>query len=172
MNKNTLIAYGIAGVLLLFLIYKLLQKIGLVDTAEDTANEEAAEDLQSNPIFTNAKSWIKDHCTNYLKNPSKWSVNNFGNGAKFSAKLFNDAANLWDSKASVAAAVLTAGILHDQFDKAAGVFTQAPNKLYLIFLAAFFQQQYGRDMITFLADFLSNEQLAKINRIIQSKPNE
>lgn len=172
MNKNTLIAYGIAGVLLLFLIYKLLQKIGLVDTAEDIANKEAAGALQSNPIFTNAKNWVKDNCPNFSKTPQLYTARNFGSNYKLGVKLTKDAAKIWDSKASVAAAVLTAGIIHDQYDKAAGVFTQAPSKLYLVLLAANFSQNYNRDLISFLADFLSTDQLAKINRIIENKPNE
>ena len=143
-DPNTLIKAGIslAG---LFIVYRLLQKVGLLPTAEST---QAAQNLQQ------------------LENASVWDYNKFLSNLPAGAKLLtqNGAAayvnDLWNAT----------GYFNDDEQAIYGVFRAMKTQSQISALAKRFNQLKAQDLYSYLKNYLNEEELLTVKKIIDQKP--
>jgi hypothetical protein len=143
-DPNTLIKAGIslAG---LFIVYKLLQKTGLLPSKEST---QAAQNLQQ------------------LESSSVWDYNKFLSTLPAGAKLLTQSGaaayveDLWDAT----------GIFNDDEEKIYGVFRAMKTQSQISALAKRFNQLKGKDLYGYLKDYLNEAELLTVKKIIDQKP--
>lgn len=143
-DPNTLIKAGIslAG---LFIVYRLLQKVGLLPTAEST---QAAQNLQQ------------------LENATVWDYNKFLSNLPAGAKLLtqNGAAayvnDLWNAT----------GYFNDDEQAIYGVFRAMKTQSQISALAKRFNQLKAQDLYSYLKNYLNEEELLTVKKIIDQKP--
>jgi hypothetical protein len=135
MDKKILIELGIA-VLILFIVYKLLQKIGLIS---DGSSEAAAE--FGGKWYFSPQNKIGDKLTGY----------------KFAIQ---EARKLHDAK----------GIFNDNEEAIYGVFRRLGYQSELVGISYWFAKTYNADLFEYLNGFLSDKDLIKIYKIVESKP--
>ena len=144
-DPNTLIKAGVtlAGI---YLVYKVLQKVGVIPTAE--ANQ-AAQNLQQ------------------LQAANYWDYNNFLAAAPPGHALLTQAGaaayvdDLWDAT----------GTFNDDEEQIYGVFRAMKTKSQVAALAKRFNQLKSFDLYNYLENYLNEEELLKVKGIIDQKPN-
>jgi asparagine N-glycosylation enzyme membrane subunit Stt3 len=144
-DPNTLIKAGVtlAGI---YLVYKVLQKVGVIPTAE--ANQ-AAQNLQQ------------------LQAANYWDYNNFLATAPPGHSLLTQAGaaayvdDLWDAT----------GTFNDDEEQIYGVFRAMKTKSQVAALAKRFNQLKSFDLYNYLENYLNEEELLKVKGIIDQKPN-
>jgi hypothetical protein len=143
-DPNILIKAGvsIAG---LFIVYKLLQKTGLLPSAEST---QAAQNLQQ------------------LESASVWDYNKFLSTLPAGAKLLTQSGaaayveDLWDAT----------GTFNDDEEAIYGVFRAMKTQSQISALAKRFNQLKSKDLYGYLKDYLNEEELLNVKKIIDQKP--
>lgn len=143
-DPNILIKAGIsiAG---LFIVYKLLQKTGLIPSKEDT---QAAQSLQQ------------------LETASVWDYNKFLSSVPNGAKLLTQSGaaayvdDLWSATS----------FYSDDEEKIYGVFRAMKTQSQIAALAKRFNQLKGKDLYGYLKDYLNEEELLTVKKIIDQKP--
>jgi|688.fasta_scaffold1651195_1 hypothetical protein len=143
-DPNTLIKAGIslAG---LFIVYKLLQKTGLLPTA---ASNQAAQNLQQ------------------LETATVWDYNKFLSSVPAGALLLtqNGAAayvdDLWNATSWYS----------DDEEQIYGVFRAMKTQSQISALAKRFNQLKAQDLYGFLKNYLNEEELLRVKQIIDQKP--
>jgi hypothetical protein len=143
-DHNTLIKAGIslAG---LFIVYRLLQKTGLLPSAEST---QAAQNLQQ------------------LESASVWDYNKFLGTLPAGALLLtqNGAAayvdDLWNAT----------GYFNDDEQAIYGVFRAMKTQSQISALAKRFNQLKAQDLYSYLKNYLNEEELLTVKKIIDQKP--
>jgi hypothetical protein len=143
-DPNTLIKAGIslAG---LFIVYRLLQKTGLLPTAEST---QAAQNLQQ------------------LESASVWDYNKFLGTLPAGALLLtqNGAAayvdDLWNATSWY----------NDDEQAIYGVFRAMKTQSQISALAKRFNQLKAQDLYSYLKNYLNEEELLTVKKIIDQKP--
>ena len=143
-DPNILIKAGIslAG---LFIVYKLLQKTGLLPTAEST---QAAQSLQA------------------LESSNYWNYNDFLQKAPGGHALLTQAGaaayvqDLWDAT----------GTFNDDEEAIYGVFRAMRTQSQISALAKRFNQLKGKDLYGYLKDYLNESELLTVKKIIDQKP--
>ena len=143
-DPNILIKAGvsIAG---LFIVYKLLQKTGLLPSAEST---QTAQNLQQ------------------LESASVWDYNKFLSTLPAGAKLLTQSGaaayveDLWDAT----------GTFNDDEEAIYGVFRAMKTQSQISALAKRFNQLKSKDLYGYLKDYLNEEELLNVKKIIDQKP--
>ena len=143
-DPNTLIKAGIslAG---LFIVYKILQKVGVLPTAE---SNQAAQNLQA------------------LESSNYWNYNDFLAKAPGGHALLTQAGaaayvdDLWNAT----------GYFNDDEEKIYGVFRAMRTQSQIAALAKRFNQLKGKDLYGYLKDYLNETELLTVKRIIDQKP--
>jgi hypothetical protein len=143
-DPNTLIKAGIslAG---LFIVYKILQKVGVLPTAE---SNQAAQNLQQ------------------LESSNYWNYNDFLAKAPGGHALLTQAGaaayvnDLWNAT----------GYFNDDEESIYGVFRAMRTQSQIAALAKRFNQLKNKDLYGYLKDYLNEEELLTIKRIIDQKP--
>ena len=141
--NTKLIAYGVGLLLLLFIVYKFLQKIHLIPTQED----ETARELG------NKNFWSPSFYIDAAKQGKKPVILTQGSARRLSDEI-------WDSK----------GVFNDDEDAVYGVFRQLKNRAQISFLSEYFFRYKNRDLYEFLNTFMSNEELAKLSDRLSQLP--
>ena len=144
-DPNTLIKAGVtlAGI---YLVYKVLQKVGVIPTAE--ANQ-AVQNLQQ------------------LQAANYWDYNNFLATAPPGHALLTQAGaaayvdDLWDATS----------FYSDDEEQIYGVFRAMKTKSQVAALAKRFNQLKNFDLYNYLENYLNEEELLKVKGIIDQKPN-
>jgi hypothetical protein len=143
-DPNTMIKAGVtlAG---LFIVYKIMQKIGVLPTAASTA---AAQNLQQ------------------LESASYWDYNKFLSTLPAGAALLTMSGaaayvnDLWDAT----------GVFNDDEEKIYGVFRAMKTQSQVAALAKRFNQLKNKDLFGYLNDYLNESELLKVKAIIDQKP--
>jgi hypothetical protein len=143
-DPNTLIKAGvsIAG---LFIVYKILQKVGVLPTAE---SNQAAQNLQQ------------------LESSNYWNYNDFLAKAPGGHALLTQAGaaayveDLWDAT----------GYFNDDEEKIFGVFRAMRTQSQIAALAKRFNQLKNKDLYGYLKDYLNETELLTVKKIIDQKP--
>ena len=143
-DPNTMIKAGVtlAG---LFIVYKIMQKIGVLPTAASTA---AAQNLQQ------------------LESASYWDYNKFLSTLPAGAALLTMSGaaayvnDLWDAT----------GVFNDDEEKIYGVFRAMKTQSQVAALAKRFNQLKNKDLYGYLNDYLNESELLKVKAIIDQKP--
>ena len=143
-DPNTMIKAGVtlAG---LFIVYKIMQKIGVLPTAASTA---AAQNLQQ------------------LESASYWDYNKFLSTLPTGAALLTMSGaaayvnDLWDAT----------GVFNDDEEKIYGVFRAMKTQSQVAALAKRFNQLKNKDLYGYLNDYLNESELLKVKAIIDQKP--
>lgn len=143
-DPNVLIKAGIslAG---LFIVYKLLQKTGLLPTAE---SNQAAQNLQA------------------LESSNYWNYNDFLQKAPGGHALLTQAGaaayveDLWDAT----------GTFNDDEEAIYGVFRAMRTQSQIAALAKRFNQLKNKDLYGYLKDYLNEAELLTVKKIIDQKP--
>jgi hypothetical protein len=144
-DPNTVIK-GVATLAGLYLVYKVLQKVGVVPTAASTAATQNLQQLQA---------------ANY------WDYNNFLATAPAGHALLTQAGaaayvdDLWDAT----------GTFNDDEEKIYGVFRAMKTKSQVAALAKRFNQLKSFDLYNYLENYLNESELLKVKAIIDQKPN-
>jgi len=145
------IALLVGGVIAFSVIKQLLEKLGVWDSADSKALDAASEDPNSwwSPVFWKSKpSYV-----NYT-NPITAST------AQAYAKKIYD----------------SIGVFNDDEDAVKSVFTSLPSRAAGSFVADYFRQLYGQDLLKFLRggvwpqDRLSDSDVNEINRYVFNLP--
>jgi len=143
-DPNTLIKAGvsIAG---LFIVYKILQKVGVLPTAE---SNQAAQNLQA------------------LESSNYWNYNDFLAKAPGGHALLTQAGaaayveDLWNAT----------GYFNDDEEKIFGVFRAMRTQSQIAALAKRFNQLKNKDLYGYLKDYLNEAELLTVKKIIDQKP--
>jgi hypothetical protein len=143
-DPNVLIKAGIslAG---LFIVYKLLQKTGLLPSTE---SKQAAQNLQE------------------LESSNYWNYNDFLAKAPPSHKLLTQAGaaayvnDLWDATSWY----------NDDEEKIYGVFRAMKTQSQIAALAKRFNQLKSQDLYSYLKNALNEAELLTVKKIIDQKP--
>jgi hypothetical protein len=143
-DPNTIIKAGVtlAG---LFIVYKIMQKVGVIPTAASTA---AAQNLQQ------------------LESASYWDYNKFLSTLPAGAALLTMSGaaayvnDLWDAT----------GVFNDDEEKIYGVFRAMKTQSQVAALAKRFNQLKNKDLYGYLNDYLNETELLKVKAIIDQKP--
>ena len=143
-DPNVLIKAGIslAG---LFIVYKLLQKTGLLPTAE---SNQATQNLQT------------------LESSNYWNYNDFLQKAPGGHALLTQAGaaayveDLWDAT----------GTFNDDEEAIYGVFRAMRTQSQIAALAKRFNQLKNKDLYGYLKDYLNEAELLTVKKIIDQKP--
>ena len=143
-DPNVLIKAGIslAG---LFIVYKLLQKTGLLPSVEST---QAAQNLQA------------------LESSNYWNYN------EFLAKAPGGHALLTQSGAAAYVDDLwnATGYFNDDEQAIYGVFRAMKTQSQIAALSKRFNQLKGQDLYSYLKNYLNDEELLTVKKIIDQKP--
>lgn len=143
-DPNTLIKAGVtlAG---LFIVYRLLQKTGLLPSRESNLEQQNLQALES---------------SNY------WNYNDFLAKAPGGHALLTQAGaaafveDLWDAT----------GYFNDDEQKIYGVFRAMKTQSQIAALAKRFNQLKAQDLYSYLKNYLNEEELLTIKKIIDQKP--
>ena len=143
-DPNTIIkaAVTLTGI---YLVYKVLQKVGVVPSAASTA---AAQNLQQ------------------LESASYWDYNNFLATAPGGHALLTQAGaaafvdDLWDATS----------FYNDDEEAIYGVFRAMRTQSQVAALAKRFNQLKSKDLYGYLNDYLNDAELLKVKAIIDQKP--
>ena len=143
-DPNTLIKAGVtlAG---LFIVYRLLQKTGLLPSRESNLEQQNLQALES---------------SNY------WNYNDFLAKAPGGHALLTQAGaaayvdDLWDATSWYS----------DDEEKIYGVFRAMKTQSQIAALAKRFNQLKSQDLYSFLKNYLNEEELLTIKKIIDQKP--
>jgi hypothetical protein len=137
---------GVATLAGLYLVYKVLQKVGVVPTAAATAATQNLQQLQS---------------ANY------WDYNNFLATAPAGHLVLTQAGaeayvdDLWDATS----------FYSDDEEQIYGVFRAMKTKSQVAALAKRFNQLKSFDLYNYLENYLNESELLKVKGIIDQKPN-
>jgi hypothetical protein len=175
-STKQLIFQGAIVLIILFAIYKVLQRIGLVKTAEDELQDTKIEQALNMDIFnTNFDTFYKNVWNKEAKNKKSDVVQLlndnkcFLGGGTQQTNLNFASQIIYDAKATWGSLLATLGYVHDQDNKVLGLFKSAPSKLYICALSENFEKNYNRSLIDYLG-FMDNKNLARITDIINKKP--
>jgi len=148
-TKNSIdpnvIIKGVATLAGLYLVYKVLQKIGVVQTAAANAAQQNLQQLEA---------------ANY------WDYNNFLAAAPAGHALLTQAGaaayvnDLWDAT----------GTFNDDEEQIYGVFRAMKTKSQVAALAKRFNQLKSFDLYNYLENYLNESELLKVKAIIDQKP--
>lgn len=136
---------GIATLAGLYLVYKVLQKVGVVPTAAANAEAQNLQQLEA---------------ANY------WDYNKFLSTAPGGHALLTQAGaaafvdDLWDAT----------GTFNDDEEKIYGVFRALRTQSQVAALAKRFNQLKSKDLYGYLNDYLNESELLKVKAIIDQKP--
>lgn len=160
------IKYGFAAVGL-FAAYKLLQKIGLIPTAEQKqvenleveATASTTQVNQSNPVLAFSPSYRATIIEAYKKkygNTKGFEVTKQLKGLDFAAL----AKKIYDSK----------GTFKDDKPKLYSVFNTMQTQYQLSYLAGVFSAAYKKDLYQYLKTFLDDDEILPVLNIVKNYP--
>jgi hypothetical protein len=129
----------------LFIVFKVLQKFGIIKTAAEREEDKALVNLE------NANYWDYN---NFLKSIPKGTLLLTSGGATAYA---ND---IYDSK----------GVFNDDEDQVFSVFRAMKTQSQVAALAKRFNQVYSKDLYTFIKGFLNDEEMLTIKKLLDAKP--
>ena len=159
------------GVTILFAGYKLLQKVGLIKTNEETtatANEESAT-ADTTKIQT-AKSIIAFN-PSYRTAIVKAYVNKYGSTG---ATKFDTAKQIKFTQSQVNSLIKSIydckGTFKDDKSKLLTVFKDIQTQYQLSYIAGIFKSVYSKDLYTYLQSFLNEDELLPIQNIVKNYP--
>jgi hypothetical protein len=143
-DPNTLIKAGVtlAG---LFIVYRILQKVGVFPSAE---SNQAAQNLQA------------------LESSNYWNYNDFLQKAPGGHALLTQSGaaayvdDLWNAT----------GYFNDDEEAIYGVFRAMRTQSQIAALAKRFNELKGQDLYNYLKNYLNEEELLTVKRIIDQKP--
>ena len=143
-DPNVVIKYGVtlAG---LYIVYKLAQKVGLIPSQESKAETQNLQALQSATV---------------------WDYNKFLSSLPAGALLLTQGGaaayvdDLWDAT----------GFYNDDEEKIYGVFRAMKTQSQIAALAKRFNQLKGKDLYSYLRDYLNDAELLIVKGIIDQKP--
>jgi len=133
----------IAAIFVIIIVWRVLGKVGLVESKESRQKKEAVENFQTSPYFD------KD----YYKNKSFKSL-----GAEPAKQYAKEIYN-------------THGVFNDSEDTLYSIFGNLKNKVNISEVAEQFYKLYGKDMKGYIANFLDDKEQAKLQTVISKLPN-
>ena len=144
-DPNVIIKAGVtvAG---LFIVYKVLQKLGVIKTSSEQQEEQSLLQFEASNV---------------------WDYNKFLNNLPGGALLLTQGGaaayveDLWDAT----------GTFNDDEEAIYGVFRAMKTKSQIAALAKRFNQLKNKDLYGYLADYLSDSELLKVKAIVDQKPN-
>lgn len=180
-RDNVVFFGGIA--IVLFLGKKLLEGVGLLQSAEDKKNQEQAAALDSgaaaNPSKVNEKNpalslnpryWLTLMDIYKKKKGGNLTVNeinkflnpDLSNGKSYHVNLSGLAERVMQSK--------SVWWLPDQEEKTLGVFRNLRSQAQVSKMAQTFSDLYKTDLLGYIQGFMNDEQQAKLFAILKTKP--
>ena len=137
----------VGGLIVLFLIYKLFRKMGLIKSDAELKEQNQAHDILTSAYFSPL----------YYQEQIKF-VKKKGNSVT-TRKMFPNvvhftdyAKRIWDSK----------GFFKDNESQAIGVMKSMISKSEVSLFADYFQKQYKRDLVNFMQTYMNDQQLSII----------
>lgn len=145
LDPNVILKTGVtvAG---LFIVYKLLQKFGIVQTQEGKQEQQNLIEFEASNVWDYNK---------FLLNLPVGALLLTSSGA---AAYVND---LWNAT----------GYFNDDEQAIYGVFRAMKTKSQIAALAKRFNQLKGKDLYGYLAEYLNDSELLKVKAIVDQKPN-
>lgn len=143
-DPNTIIkaTVTLAG---LFIVYKILQKIGVLPDKESRSEELNLAALESADYF--------DYTKFLATYPAGTLLLTSASAAQYVDELWN-----------------ATGYFNDDEEEIYGVFRKLKTKSQVAFLAKKFNDIKGQDLYAYLKNYLNNEELLTIKKIIDPKP--
>lgn len=158
-QKNFLLWTGV--VVTVYVLIVLLRRFGLLGQSKE---EKGAEELTTSQVATASENvqmpFIKDIAARLKKPVSKVTKDDIG---KFSPSANQMLA--WENQIKGAKS-----IFGDNELAVYNVFRQIKSQFQLYFFNRFFQAKNKVNLIDFVADFMNDEELYKINEIIKTYP--
>ena len=170
-NKWTLIIVIVAIIGLYLIVNEFTGLFG--KSEKDKQQEKEADQLNDSEVLNNPELYIQSI---FKKNgiKTKQQVVDFVNKhipGRASDNVLQSMSNaIWDAKATVATEILTIGIVHDKEDAVYAIMNSLPNKFSVAWFAWFFARTRQRDLVGFMQTFMNTEELSKVYRIIDKKP--
>lgn len=143
-DPNTLIKAGVtlAG---LFIVYKILQKVGVLPSAESRKEEQSLQALES-ANYWNYNDFLKTY-------PAGTRLLTQGGAAAYVEDLWN-----------------ATGYFNDDEQKIYGVFRAMKTQSQVAALAKRFNELKSQDLYSYLKNYLNDEELLTVKKIIDQKP--
>ena len=156
-NKQFEILKWILVAAVLFMLYKLLNKFGLLGQTDD---EKGARELELGTITKDIRD-DKQTQQNVKRATGKKKPN-----AQDILRIVSDSSTMLRLSTEIYNAH---GITNDDEDAIYNAFRQLKSQYDAQMFAGFFKQRYKKDLFSWLDSFLDSEELAKINQIIKDK---
>jgi len=170
----------IGGALVGFIVVKkILETLGIIKTAQETANEVKSGSLEQGS--TGDTSTVNPANPALSLNPNYWKtllvylakkrkvktvpaeeikkLLNPGPSGNFVTSMDNWAGRIYQSK----------GLFNDDESKLYDIFQNMKSQVQVSFLAQSFSQKYKKDMLDYIKGFTNEEERAKIYDIIKNK---
>jgi hypothetical protein len=171
LNKWVIPVAKIVGVTaLVYTGYKLMQKVGIIQTKEERDNANLLDDAASTSTEVKEKSIIA-FSPSYRTSIVKAYTVKYGNkgNTAFDTKKqlkFNDKEvigiikRLYDSE----------GTFNDDEDSLMSVFNDIQTQYQLSYISGIFKSVYNKDLLTYLNGFLNAKELSYIYAIVKNYP--
>jgi hypothetical protein len=147
-NPNVIIITT-ASVVGLFVVYKVLERLGIIQSSEEI--KEAKE--------------LKKNLTN-LESSNYWDFNKFLSTVPQGTLVLTQggasayADDIWNAK----------GVFNDDEDKVFAVFRAMKTQSQVASLAKRFNQKYSKDLYTFIRGFFNDEEMITVKKLLDAKP--
>jgi hypothetical protein len=143
-DPNTIIKAGVtlAG---LFIVYKILQKVGVLPSKESKQEEQSLQALES-ANYWNYNDFLKSY-------PAGTRLLTQGGAAAYVEDLWN-----------------ATGYFNDDEQQIYGVFRAMKTQSQVAALAKRFNELKSQDLYSYLKNYLNEEELLTVKKIIDQKP--
>jgi hypothetical protein len=129
----------------LFIVYKVLQKLGIIKTSEEAKEEKQLANLES------SNYWDFNKFLNTV--PKGTLVLTQGGASAYADDIYN-----------------AKGVFNDDEDKVFAVFRAMKTQSQVASLAKRFNQKYSKDLYTFVRGFFNDDEMLTIKKLLDSKP--
>jgi|694.fasta_scaffold12328_9 hypothetical protein len=147
-NPNLVLAIG--GLVLVFFAGRaILKKLGIVQSQQDKREEKELNDA------------MKELSSSDYFDPDYWRKGGAG-----TLLIKNDTANLLAERLYNAK-----GIFNDNESAVYGVFQLLKTRSQVSYLAMIFYQKYNKSMLTYLLEFLNDQEMLTVAKITNKLPN-
>ena len=172
-NKLTLVIVIVAIIGMYLIVNEFTGLFG--KSEKEQQQEKEADQLNDSEVLNNAylyeqRMLIKAGLYGKPKDVLPFLNKHLPGGQNWGAVMNSMCDAIWDAKATVATEILTIGIVHDKEDAVFAVFNALPSKFACAFFANYFQKRKARDLVGFMQTFMNTEELSKVYRIIDKKP--
>lgn len=154
MNYKNILYIG-GALILLYALYRLLQKFNIIDDVTDTK----ADILINDPLFfQNEGQKLVSELTKKLGR--KPTVTDMQVRALSSSKMLTLTNEVLNAK----------GIVNDSEEEIYTVFKNFSTQFQVYYFSQFFKAKTNKDLIAFISDFMNNTELSRVYDIIKKLP--